>query len=461
MPCYNKEAYISEMLDSIIGQKWNNIELILINDGSTDGTYDIILAYEKKILARGYTCVIINQKNAGCCFALKTGLSKITGEYVCVVDSDDELDIEYVSMMATWLENKKEYDFTFCDYILYTGIGEHKDYKLFHPKLYDYENGFPSALIEHFLLGLMPGTGWVYMVRVEYLHRCGIVQNFITDTPCSYEPGFIIPLLANGGKYKYFPLPLYKFNVGCDGHSKPRLSENGAYPFQDEYFKISKIIINNFHQEIADEVKKLYWIALASFFRLKMCADRAYLLGETSLHEKYYTEGIIFVKTFTGIEEEIDVELLRISGGLHFAASFMLPINIKNKNIAHELNKKIGGVTTRDIFATVSGVIQIMEYRVVDNLLRIFVKIKNTGNAVWLSDPIIKAGYVTIAMLEKSSRVEMGRRYLDKPLAPDEEIIMQLDYIVEPSSFKASDYVFNFVNEMYFWFGDDMPLGED
>ena len=54
MPCYNKVDYIAEMFDSIISQEWDNIELILVNDGSTDGTREVIAEYEQRFSARGF-----------------------------------------------------------------------------------------------------------------------------------------------------------------------------------------------------------------------------------------------------------------------------------------------------------------------------------------------------------------------------------------------------------------------
>jgi glycosyltransferase involved in cell wall biosynthesis len=46
MPCYDKVEYIGEMFESILAQKWDNIEVILVNDGSTDGTREVISEYE-------------------------------------------------------------------------------------------------------------------------------------------------------------------------------------------------------------------------------------------------------------------------------------------------------------------------------------------------------------------------------------------------------------------------------
>ena len=104
MPCYNKVDYIGEMFQSIVDQVWNNIELILVNDGSTDGTREVIAKWEPKFKERGYEVVIVDQENAGVCAAPKAGLERISGGYVSVVDADDMLAREYVSVMAGWLE---------------------------------------------------------------------------------------------------------------------------------------------------------------------------------------------------------------------------------------------------------------------------------------------------------------------------------------------------------------------
>jgi len=348
MPCYNKVEYIREMLDSILVQKWNSIELIMVNDGSTDGTREVIAEYEPKIKARDYECAIIDQKNMGCCAALKTGLTAVTGDYVCVVDSDDELNPEYVSVMAGFLDNNNDYDYAFCDYTGYTGSGIDKEFHLFIPQLYGYESADESEqlnLIERFLLNLMPGTGWIYMIRAEYLKTCRIVDNFITDTPGSYEPGFIIPLLAYGGKYRYFPLQLYNFNVDCDGHSKLKKSTDGRYPFQDEYLRLCKKVIRNLSEEIADNVKKSYWIALAAFFRLFMSYDRAVRLDETEIAERYFAEGLEYVKNILGILQRVNNNeyLHKATGGLKFFRPFLL----SRKSAAEIPKSKIIGVAAK------------------------------------------------------------------------------------------------------------------
>ena len=204
IPCYNKEKFIGTMFDSILAQEWNNIELILVNDGSTDGTRDIIFEYEPKFISRGYDVVIIDQKNQGVAAAVRNGLMSVTGEYVCQIDADDELDPRYVSMMAGWLEENPEYDWVACDavkvtkglttYIQKFPSGERKIYKLKNWIFWKIERGI-----------------WTYLVRTEYLKNCNVIELFYIGRDCNQEPQFVFPLALGGGKIKYFREPLYKY----------------------------------------------------------------------------------------------------------------------------------------------------------------------------------------------------------------------------------------------------------
>jgi len=221
MPCYNKVEYIADMFDSILAQDWDNMELILVNDGSTDGTRDVIVAYEPKFRQRGYDVLLIDQANAGVCAAAKTGLERITGDYVCMIDADDELASNYVSTMADWLDSHREDDFTACGYQTYTIRDGNKNINPYHSQPLS-ERRNDRMNLRYFLLANICMSVWVYMVRVSYLRKCRLVENFYTETRGSHEPGYIIPILSGGGKAKFIDLPLYQFNILEESHSKTK-----------------------------------------------------------------------------------------------------------------------------------------------------------------------------------------------------------------------------------------------
>jgi len=252
MTCYNKAEYISEMFDSIIAQNWDNLELILVNDGSTDGTYEEISAYEPKFRKRGFEVVIINQENKGVCAAAKAGLECITGDYVCMVDADDELSPVYISTMAGWLEYDSDYDYCVCGATEYTG---YDDLKAFGPDKFRGLHYNDDFLIERYLLGTIRPTTWIYMLKKSYFRKCNIVSTFFTTTKGSHEPAYIIPILALGGKYKYIPLPLYHCKVNGESHSRSKQFEK-MKQFHDEYNRLCKIAIEQLPDNKADDERK-------------------------------------------------------------------------------------------------------------------------------------------------------------------------------------------------------------
>lgn len=89
IPCYNAEKFISKQLESILLQDYSDIELIVFDDGSQDGTSHIVDSYIPKFIKRGWSAKLIQQNNAGQSNVINTGLSLITGEYFVWPDADD------------------------------------------------------------------------------------------------------------------------------------------------------------------------------------------------------------------------------------------------------------------------------------------------------------------------------------------------------------------------------------
>lgn len=87
IPVYNVEKYLSACLDSIISQEFQDIEIICINDGSTDGSPAILEQY----VLKDERITVYTQKNAGLSAARNAGLEKAAGEYIYFFDSDDVL----------------------------------------------------------------------------------------------------------------------------------------------------------------------------------------------------------------------------------------------------------------------------------------------------------------------------------------------------------------------------------
>ena len=103
IPIYNVGGYLSECLDSVLAQTHKNLEIILVNDGSTDESGKIADRYAK----RDERMIVIHKQNGGVSSARNTGLSVVTGEYVCFVDGDDQVAEDYVEYLLRLIQ---EYD---------------------------------------------------------------------------------------------------------------------------------------------------------------------------------------------------------------------------------------------------------------------------------------------------------------------------------------------------------------
>lgn len=88
-PCYNSERYVGRMLKSILAQSYKNIEVICVNDGSTDSTGAVIRSYASAFEQNGMKLVYTEQPNGGLVSAINTGLKLTSGEYLSYLDSDD------------------------------------------------------------------------------------------------------------------------------------------------------------------------------------------------------------------------------------------------------------------------------------------------------------------------------------------------------------------------------------
>ncbi|WP_128331930.1 glycosyltransferase [Apibacter sp. HY039] len=110
VPVYNVEKYLSKCIDSLINQTLQEIEIVLINDGSTDGSQIIIDSYTKK----NTNIVSICKTNGGLSEARNLGIKKATGEYIAFVDSDDWVEKEMMSDLY-FLGKKHNADIVFCN----------------------------------------------------------------------------------------------------------------------------------------------------------------------------------------------------------------------------------------------------------------------------------------------------------------------------------------------------------
>lgn len=108
-PVYNGEKYLSRLLDSILCQSWDSMEIIVSDDGSTDGTLAVAESYREKFRRRGFAYTIISSPHKNASAAINQGLPLVNGEFLIWPDSDDFLDRDSVRKRVMFLRENPQY----------------------------------------------------------------------------------------------------------------------------------------------------------------------------------------------------------------------------------------------------------------------------------------------------------------------------------------------------------------
>lgn len=116
VPVYNAERFLKECIESIVSQTYSNIELILIDDGSTDNSPFICRQFEKSDPRVRY----IQHRQSGVSSARNIGLREANGNYICFIDSDDCIEADYIEVLYNKICEEKV-DVVFCNYKLLYG----------------------------------------------------------------------------------------------------------------------------------------------------------------------------------------------------------------------------------------------------------------------------------------------------------------------------------------------------
>lgn len=139
IPCYNAGEYIKQCLESIINQTYTDLEIICINDGSTDETPKIL----EEFALLDQRVIVINQENKGISAARNSGLRLVTGEFVMFVDSDDWLDLHCISILFDHYDDE--------DIVMFSYMREFDDGCL--EKNLPCEGVYPALYLQRRLIG--------------------------------------------------------------------------------------------------------------------------------------------------------------------------------------------------------------------------------------------------------------------------------------------------------------------
>ena len=122
VPVYNVEKWLNMCIDSILAQSYKNLEIILVNDGSTDKSKDICDSYSKK----DNRVRVLNIKNSGQSVARNIGLKEAKGDYILFIDSDDYISDNSIIEKFINILDSNNYDFIYTSYCRFEDGNEEK-----------------------------------------------------------------------------------------------------------------------------------------------------------------------------------------------------------------------------------------------------------------------------------------------------------------------------------------------
>ena len=214
VPVYNVEHYLDKCLDSVIKQTYKNIEIIVVNDGSTDNSGTICQEYAQK----DDRIVYIEKENGGLSDARNAGLDRMTGSYVSFVDSDDWIELDYVETLY-----KKIIEYQ-ADIAVgnYYSFNESKGVFYFHvlgdsyyEKVYDNVSIFENLYESQEMKGFALISAW------GKLYKAGLFEQLRFDIGKLGEDGYLnqkIYLLSE--KVIYVNRGIYSYRVRKNSLSK-------------------------------------------------------------------------------------------------------------------------------------------------------------------------------------------------------------------------------------------------
>lgn len=247
IPCYNSEEWLEDTLDSVYNQTYNHLEVIVIDDGSTDNTKEIVKKYSDKIK-------YIYQENSGPSVARNTGINNSKGEYIAFLDADDMWEEDKLIKQIEFMKNNSSYGVVVTDLKV---VNESNEY------LYTHKNIWPEnkkEIIEKIFMGGIGMSTPTIMARKNLLEKVG---GFDEQLPAR-EDHFLLMNVAEISSIKHIQEPLVRRRIN-DSSFTQNINPENLFHFNKPF--IRKSIVR--YKYLADNLDRVY-------SRLNFSIGRAY-----------------------------------------------------------------------------------------------------------------------------------------------------------------------------------------
>lgn len=275
VPVYNAEKYLGKCLESLLIQTLSNIEIIIVNDGSTDNTEKISLSYASV----DPRIKLINKENGGIASARQTAVDSSTGLFICSVDADDWIEPNFCELMYNAaIQNKA--DVVMCDFW--------SEYEGGESEIYQYGKELPdenNTIIREALNQQIKCSLWNKLIKRDVFSK----YNLFFEPGINMGEDFLITIkiLQNPTKWVYIPECIYHYR---------RMPKEGSYT--------NRLTINSYNQliKVREWVEKNLDKKSYSKGIYHQWVDSAFagLRVEQGMTSKYYKKTVLDRITLSG-----------------------------------------------------------------------------------------------------------------------------------------------------------------
>lgn len=255
LPVYNKEEFVAQAIESVLNQEYKNLELIVINDGSTDNSLYICEGYKHQ----DARVTIINQENSGLSKSRNVGIEKSNGKYIIFLDADDYLEKNCLSTFINYEEEIE--DIFICSFKRIFPNGNSRIFNRFK-NLYPKVNGSGQLILkEMYETNIYESSVWTNIYGREFINKNNL---FFTNGLIHEDEEWLIKALLIAKRVKVLDMILYNTRAGV---------QNSIINSINYKKNISKILISdNILKFISNvkfedtELEKILKLGMTSFY---------------------------------------------------------------------------------------------------------------------------------------------------------------------------------------------------
>lgn len=266
IPVYNVERFLGQCLESVLNQTFKDIEVICINDGSTDKSLSILNKYQNK----DKRLRIISQPNKGLSETRNLGIKNAKGKYISFIDSDDFIDPEMLNILFNKSEETQS-DLTLCNFKLF--FENTKTYGYYRDEIFYYHLKFKTFNLRSQPQIINCIAAWDRLIRKDFLDKYNI--KFISGM--IYEDvTFHIECMIHATKIALVPDHLYFYRKNAGGSITDNEEKNKKT--RNDFITIRKYALNLLQNyDTSQEIWYFYTIHFLeqAAMHLKNCKNKS------------------------------------------------------------------------------------------------------------------------------------------------------------------------------------------